>query len=116
MRHSASVLCVLDAAASLVLVHCAVISHENGSTAYTVILGSLAVLFAVSLAHTSYLADRLRNAEVRLEAASRPAPMFSPLSDSTVRAAMAGWCCDTAVLTAGADHDPVTCTRKDTSA
>jgi hypothetical protein len=113
MRPATVTLVVLEATASVVLVYCAVTSHQNGSEAYTVVLGSLAVLFALSLTHTSYLSDELRAALVRLERASRPAPVLTPATDAVV--AVAGWCCDTAVLTAGADHDPDTCTRKDTS-
>ena len=116
MKHATATLSVLQAAASLVLVYCAVVSHQHGSEAYTVVLGSMAVLFALSLTHTTYLSDELRAALVRLERASRPAPHPTLVTDAVVAVAMAGWCCDTAVLTDGADHHPDTCTRKDTSA
>lgn len=117
-RPVTNLLCVADAAASLILVYCAVISHEHGSTAYTVILGTLAVLFALALAHTSYLADELHASLRRLEAASRPAPLFSPRQDArtvadAVALTAAAGCCETWWATAGAEHDPDHCTRKD---
>ncbi|MFD6294545.1 hypothetical protein ACFWFU_07040 [Streptomyces sp. NPDC060235] len=114
-RPVTNLLCIADAVASLILVYCAVISHQHGSTTYTVILGTLAVLFALALAHTSYLADELHTALRRLEAAARPARLLSPnpTTDGIVAAAMARWCCDTAVQTAGLEHDPDHCTRKD---
>lgn len=115
MRPATMALVVLEAAASVVLVYCAVVSHQNGSEPYTLVLGSLAVLFALSLTHTSYLEERLRAALVSLERATRPAEANTPFTDALVARAMAGWCCDTAVLTGGTDHDPETCTRKDSS-
>lgn len=99
---------------ALGLLRCAYTSQQHGSTPYAVFFAAAAVLYAAALAHHAVMRDELRAALMRLERASRPAPMLTTaVTDYTVRAAMAGWCCDTAILTAGADHDPDTCTRKD---
>lgn len=113
-RTIATLLCALEGAAACVLARCAVISHAHGSSTYAAVFSAVAIVLGLAIAHHAVMRDELRAALVRLERASRPAPMLTPaVTDYTVRAAMAGWCCDTAILTAGADHDPDTCTRKD---
>lgn len=113
MRRLTGLLCALDAVAAVTLVYCAVIANRDGHQLGVLVLGLLAVLFALALAHTTYLADELRAALVRLERASRPGAVDMPFTDALVTRAMAGWCCDTAVITAGQHHDPDRCTRED---
>ncbi|MGD1219980.1 hypothetical protein AB9Q10_16305 [Streptomyces krungchingensis] len=103
---------VLYGAASIALVYCAVISHRAGSAPYTVLLACCAVLFGLAVVHHTYHHDELRAALKQLETLSRPRDQ-RPAIDGVIAVAMAGWCCDTAVLTAGANHDPDRCTRKD---
>jgi hypothetical protein len=43
-------------------------------------------------------------------------PRRTPGAELTVAAAMAAACCEVWWATAGADHDPATCTRKDSTA
>lgn len=92
--------------------YCAAVSARNGAFTIAVVFtvgGALAVLGHVQ--HCG-LEDALRREAVRAERDARPQP--ADLSDQAVAVALAGWCCDAWAATAGADHDPATCTRKDT--
>lgn len=95
------------------LLHTALTSHQHHSWTYTIFFTAAALGFALTTLHHSLLRDELRYAHARLDAAQRPAQDFATRQDDVVQLALASWCCDTAVITAGADHDPATCTRKD---
>ncbi|WP_432184877.1 hypothetical protein [Streptomyces tendae] len=47
------------------------------------------------------------------EAAARPPDQRASLEDGVVAVALAAACCERWWTSAGADHDPATCTRKD---
>jgi hypothetical protein len=114
MKRVTHMLAVLYTLTAVVLLRCAYASQENGSTLYACFFAGAAVLYAAALAHHAYHRDELRFA---LERAGRPPlPRRASAADGIVAVAMAGWCCDAWAATAGAEHAPATCTRKDSTA
>ncbi|MFC9847765.1 hypothetical protein ACFWFF_01445 [Streptomyces sp. NPDC060223] len=111
MRRLTHTLACLYALVACGLVRCAMVSAENGAPHYTAFFAAGAILLSTAIAHHAYHRDELRAALVRLERASRPPA--TPATDMVVAVAMAGWCCDAWAATAGRDHDPTQCTRKD---
>jgi hypothetical protein len=57
--------------------------------------------------------DHARRVAVLAERAARPPGRPRSAIDGVVAVAMAGWCCDAWAATAGIEHDPDHCTRKD---
>lgn len=112
-RRLTAFLTTLYATLALGLLHAALTSHQHGSWTYTLFFTAAALGFALATLHHSLLRDEIRYAHARLDAALRPAHDFATRQDDAVQLALASWCCDTAVITAGLEHDPATCTRKD---
>lgn len=100
------------AAACLVLLGQAVYANRRGDTAAEITLSCCAILFGCAIAHHTWHADELRAAQVRLELRSRP-PDQRPAVDGVVAVALAAACCERWWTSAGTDHDPENCTRKD---
>lgn len=94
------------------LLHAALTSHQHGSWTYTLFFTAAAIGFAVATLHHSLLRDEIHAAHAALTRALQPAEDAELRQDDAVQLALASWCCDTAVITAGADHDPTACTRK----
>lgn len=94
------------------LLRCAVISHQHGSLVYTAFFTAAAACLATAIAHHAYHCDELRAARVALERATTLHGVASA-EDGVIRVALAAACCETWWATAGADHDPATCARKD---
>jgi hypothetical protein len=112
-RHLTNALAGLYALVAVVLLRCAMVSHTNGSWPYTLFFAGAAVALATAIAHHAYLRDELRAAEARLERATRPPDQRASLEDGVVRVALAAACCERWWTSAGAEHEPATCTRKD---
>lgn len=112
-RHLTNALAGLYALLAVAMLRCALVSYQHGSLPYTTLFSGVAVALATAIAHHAYHRDELRAALLRLERAARPPGPPEPAIDGVVAVAMAGWCCDPAVLTNGDEHDPARCTRKD---
>jgi hypothetical protein len=74
-------------------------------------LGS--ALVVVAFMREGSLEDALRREAVRAEEEARPAPAAQDLSDDVITVALAAACCERWWTSAGAEHDPTHCTRKD---
>lgn len=94
------------------LFHCATVSYQHRSVGYTAFFAATCIGFAVAILHHSLQRDELRAAHARLDAATRPRAA-TPVEDGVQAVLNTGWCCDAWAATAGVEHDPATCTRKD---
>ncbi|NEE12013.1 hypothetical protein G3M58_36845 [Streptomyces sp. SID7499] len=115
-RHLTHALAGLYALAAVVLLRCAMVSHSHGSWPYTLFFAGAAVLFAVAIGHHAYHRDELRAALLRLERAARPpGPHPAAVQDEITLAwhALGEACCLRQWETAGREHDPDRCARKD---
>jgi hypothetical protein len=112
-RHFTNALAGLYALVAVVLLRCAMVSHSHGSWPYTLFFAGAAVLFAVAIGHHAYHRGELRAAQARLERATRPPDQRTSLEDGVVAVALAAACCERWWTSAGAEHDPDHCTRKD---
>lgn len=112
MKHATRILCALYAVAAGVMLRCANISHHHGENGWAAAYGAIAIVLALAIGHHAYHRDELRSARARLEHVTRIPGPLCPAVDEVIAVAMAGWCCDAWAATAGADHDPATCTRK----
>lgn len=113
MNRLTHVLACLYALTAIGLLYCATISHRNGANAWAAFLYGAACLLAVAVIHHAYHRDELRFALRQLERASRPPDPPAPAEDGVVAVALAAACCERWWTSAGAEHDPEHCTRKD---
>lgn len=104
-------LALFYAATALVLIRCAADSWRDGHPLVAVFLMGAAVLMATAIVHHSYQHDELRDAQRQLEAAARPDEP-EPAFEGVLAVALAGACCERWWTSAGAEHEPTTCTRK----
>lgn len=119
MRRITPLLAGTYTGAALVLLGQAVYANRRGDTAAMITLSLCAILLALAAAHTCYLADELSSALMRLERKVRPDGPDPAVIDDEIAyglEALARACCLPAAVTAGAEHDPDHCTRKDTTA
>lgn len=114
-RRLSHVLATIYAILAAGLIHCAIVSQQHDRWEYTAFFAAASIGYGLAILHHSLQRDELRAAHARLDAASRPTQDFATHQDDAVRLAFASWCCDPAVITAGADHDPEHCTRKDST-
>lgn len=116
MKHITTTLCLAYAAASIALLRCAVTSQQNGSPGYCALFAACSILLALGIVHHAYYRDEMRAALVRLDRATRPQ---GPTEQQIAAEAAEVWrqldaaCCLRGWESAGAEHDPHTCTRKD---
>ena len=110
-RRLSHFLATLYAILAIRLFRCAMASYQDRSIGHLAFFTAACIGFAVAILHHSLQRDELRAAHRELDAATRP--RATPAIDDAVKLGMASWCCDPAVITAGADHDPEHCTRKD---
>jgi hypothetical protein len=75
------------------------------------VLGS--AMAVVAFMREGSLEDALRREARRAEEAGRPAPAADDVSADVVAIALAAACCERWWTSAGAEHDPTHCTRKD---
>lgn len=74
-------------------------------------LGS--ALTVVAFMREGALEDALLREALRAERAARPTPAAEDAIDATTAVALAAACCEPWWTSAGAEHDPTHCTRKD---
>lgn len=113
MRRFLHALTVLYAIAGFALIYFALTGEEQHSTGYGLVLVGSAVLFAVAIFHHGYHRDELRAARAQLERFVRPPGPPRPETDAVIAVALAAACCEVWWASAGAEHDPEHCTRKD---
>ncbi|MFJ5259115.1 hypothetical protein ACIQAC_01390 [Streptomyces sp. NPDC088387] len=106
MRRATHTLWVLYAALAVGLFGCALMSHQAHHWPGVAFFAAAAIGAALAIVHTSWLLDEHRHVLARLDARTRR-------QDDTVRDALNAACCEPWWASAGAEHDPVTCTRKD---
>ncbi|WP_405543979.1 hypothetical protein OG478_22955 [Streptomyces phaeochromogenes] len=111
-RRFTHVLATLYAIVACGLIHCAIVSYQREALHYAALFTAAAVALATAIVHHSYLRDELRFAHAQLDAATRPRAT-TPVEDGVQAVFATSWCCDAWAATAGADHDPKHCTRKD---
>lgn len=115
-RTLTAALITLEAAAACALARCAAISHAHGSDAYTVLFCAAAIVLGLAITFQAVMRDDLHAALALVEQAARPADRTEDLIRAEIAEAhrqLAALCCWLSFETAGAEHDPDTCTRKD---
>lgn len=113
MRRLTHALACLYVIAAGGLIYCAKGSEDHHATGYGLFFAGCAVLFGGAVFHHACHRDELRAARADIERASRPAATPRPAIDGVVAVALAAACCERWWTSAGTDHDPTTCTRKD---
>jgi hypothetical protein len=113
-RRLTHALASLYAVVGLGLAHCSVVSWHHGSLPYTAFFAGASILCVTAVAHHSYQRDEIRHAHAEIDALKRaPAPAdASDASDGVVAVALAAACCERWWTSAGAEHEPTTCTRR----
>ena len=114
MRRATHFMWLLYATLAAGLLCAALISHQAHHWPGTAFFSAAAIGCALATVHTSWLLDEYRHALARLDANTRAAQARTTADDDAVHIAVAAAsCCETSWATAGAEHDPEHCTRKD---
>ena len=108
-------LAALNILVSLGLVHCALTSYRNGAPSYAAFFAAAAALLLTASAFDVRHRRQLRAAQACLDRPARR-PRVGSVEDGVVAVALAGACCERWWTSLGAEHEPTTCPRKDTSA
>ncbi|WP_329291909.1 hypothetical protein [Streptomyces pseudovenezuelae] len=121
MRRGTQALWILYAGLALALLAAALLASQREQYPTAALLAAAAIGLAMAIPHTAWLLEEYRHllgradadnrALARAEAGHRPA--LTTRQDVQVRQILAAACCDTWWATAGAEHDPDHCTRKD---
>lgn len=109
MRRATHALWVLYTALAVGLLAAALISYQHHHWPGVVFFSAAAIGSAMAIVHSSWLLDEHHNVLVDLDRATRP---IKTEQDRKVAALLAP-CCEVWWATAGTDHDPDHCTRKD---
>lgn len=114
MTRFARVVCMIYGAATLFLAYATVEQALNGEVWAVAALAACSLVPLIGLMREVEHSDAVANARALVESAVRPPlPRRTPGADGVVAVAMAAACCEVWWATAGAEHDPATCTRKD---
>lgn len=111
MRRITYTLGTLYAILAIGLFRCALISYQARSVGYTCFFAAASIGAALAIVHVSWLRDEYRALLVQLDRTRHPI-RITTVQDEQV-AELRADCCELWWATAGADHDPATCTRKD---
>lgn len=109
MRRATHALWALYTLLALFLLRCALVSYQAQAWPYAVLFGGAAICAAMAIVHSSWLLDEHHNVLVDLDRATRP---IKTEQDRKV-AELLTPCCEVWWATAGHQHDPAHCTRKD---
>ncbi|MEU6496422.1 hypothetical protein ABZ890_39600 [Streptomyces sp. NPDC046984] len=93
---------------------CAAVIHR--SDPWVIAYAAVSVICALAVVQAVHMRDELRAALVRLERATRPpgpAPVVNRAALHKLAEQVGVDCCDRWWSTAGAEHDPQHCTKKD---
>lgn len=121
MTRSARVVCMIYGAATLFLAYATVEQALYGEVWAVAALAACSLVPLIGLVREVAHSDAVANARALVESACAavdsanrpPLPRRTPGADGVVAVAMAAACCEVWWATAGAEHDPATCTRKD---
>lgn len=112
MRRGTHVLWILYGGLALGLLAAGATAARNHQPAGAAFFTAAAIGCALAIVHTSWLLEEVGHVLDRLhQATGRPA--LTTRQDVEVRKILAAECCETWWATAGAEHDPEHCTRKD---
>lgn len=109
MRRTSHTMSVLYGTLSVGLLRCALVSYQAQAWGYTAFFAAASIGAALAIVHVSWLHDEHRAILVELDRVQRP---ITTRQDQQV-AALVAPCCEVWWATAGAEHDPEHCTRKD---
>jgi hypothetical protein len=112
MRRATHAMWILYTALAVGLLGCALIASQRDQWPATAFLSAAAVGCALATVHTSWLLDEYRHLLARYDRDNR-ALARANAEDDHVAQLLASACCDAWWATAGAEHDPEHCTRKD---
>jgi hypothetical protein len=113
MRRTSHTMSVLYALLAVGLFRCALISYQAAAWGYTAFFAAASIGAALAIVHVSWLLDEYRHLLHRSDADNRALARAHADEDAVRIAVAAASCCETWWATAGTDHDPATCTRKD---
>ena len=121
MTRFARVVCMIYGAAALFLAYATVEQALHGEVWAVAALAACSLVPLIGLMREVEHADEMAAARALVEHANAvldradrpPLPRRTPGAEGVVAVAMAAACCEVWWATAGADHDPATCTRKD---
>lgn len=118
MRRPTQALWLLYGALAVGLLGCALVSYQAEQMGYVMLFTAGAVTAALAIVHTSWLLDEYRSVLEELDRArppQRPRRLVTR-QDTAVQKILAADCCEVWWSTAGTEHDPEHCTRKDAGA
>jgi len=113
MTRLARVVCMIYGAASLFLAYATVQQALHGALWAVAALSACSVVPLIGLVRETEHADAM--AKARVFGDRPPLPRRIPGAEGVIAVAMAAACCEVWWSTAGAEHDPATCTRKDST-
>jgi hypothetical protein len=114
MRRGTHALWVLYGGLALGLLAAALTASQHGQPVGTAFFAAAAIGAALPIVHTSWLLDEYRHLLARYDADNRALARINADDDAVRIAVAAASCCDSWWATAGTEHDPEHCTRKDT--
>jgi hypothetical protein len=113
MRRATHAMWLLYASLAIGLIGCALISHQARHWPGVLFFGGAAIGSALAIVHTSWLLDEYRHVLAQHDADTRARTQRAAEDDAVQLAVAAASCCETSWATAGAEHHPDHCTRKD---
>lgn len=113
MRRATHCMWLLYTALAVGLLGCALLAHQAHNAPGTAFFAAAAVCFALAIAHTAWLLDEYRHLLNRYDADNRALARRNAHDDAVHIALATASCCETSWATAGTEHDPEHCTRKD---
>jgi hypothetical protein len=117
MTRFARVVCMIYGAAALFLAYATVEQALYGEVWAVAALAVCSLVPLIGLVREVANSDAVANARDLVDSVARPPlPRRTPGAEGVVAVAMAAACCEVWWSTAGAEHDPATCTRKDSTA
>jgi hypothetical protein len=115
MRRTSHTLSALYALLAAGLFRCAMVSYQAEAWGYTAFFAAASIGAALAIVHVSWLLDEYRYVLVQLDRTRHPIRIVT-LQDQKVADLRGPECCEVWWTSAGTEHDPATCTRKDTTA
>lgn len=112
MRRATHALWVLYTALAVGLLGATLNAYQTQQWPGVVFFAAAAIGSAMAITHTSWLLDEYRRVLALLDQPARPARLTTR-QDIQVAQALEAACCEVWWSTAGAEHCPVHCTRKD---
>lgn len=124
MRRGTHALWVLYGGLALGLLAAALTASQHDQPVGTAFFAAAAIGAVLPIVHTSWLLDEYRHLLARADADNRALaryeaqdpttrPRLTTRQDITVQQILGEECCETWWATAGTEHDPEHCTRKD---